>query len=253
MAESSDMSLKDSMNEINTKLDKLGSIESLLNTVNTTVSEQSQLLEALTSRIESLEKHSEKQASKIAILEKDNFEKNKKVAELENKLDELEQYSKIDNVIISGLAAHSYSTAASTEIDTPQAHENVNDRVLSLFNNDMKTDISKEDISAIHYLNTRNNKKNIIVRFISRATKNRVMTAAKNLKGRSPRVFVNEHLTQKTSKIYYRARQLRAENRIENTWTKDCKVFIKCKGDTPEQRKIIAIKEIEDLLRITGA
>ena len=43
----------------------------------------------------------------------------------------------------------------------------------------MKVEISTDDISAIHYLPAKDNKKNI-VKFTSRRDKNRVMAARKN-------------------------------------------------------------------------
>ena len=90
-------------------------------------------------------------------------------------------------------------------------------------------------------------KKQILVKFTSRKAKNQVMKARKNLKNRATAVYINEHLTERTFIIAYHARQLKKQNIIANTWTIDCRVFVKLNGETPEQQKVLAIRSVNDL------
>lgn len=59
-------------------------------------------------------------------------------------------------------------------------------------------------------------------------------------------VYPNEHLTKKKADIARQARILRKQNRIQSTWTSNCKVFIKLNG-SPEAAKALAIKDIKEL------
>lgn len=60
-------------------------------------------------------------------------------------------------------------------------------------------------------------------------------------------MFVNEHLTKKNGNIAYAARQLRKANKIKVTWTRNCKVFIRANGATPEEERAVMVKAISEL------
>ena len=61
-------------------------------------------------------------------------------------------------------------------------------------------------------------------------------------------MYVNKHLTKKNADIARRAHFLRKQNKIQSTWTANCKVFIKLNG-SPEQTKVLVIRESAELDR----
>ena len=113
--------------------------------------------------------------------------------------------------------------------------------------------IEQSSISACHTLPTRDTSriKPIVVRFTNRKAKIAVLMNRQNLKEteKSPkeRVYVNEHLTTKNSNIAKQGRNLRKRGKIEGTWTKNCKVFVKVVVDNVP--RIMQIRREEDLLQ----
>lgn len=57
---------------------------------------------------------------------------------------------------------------------------------------------------------------------------------------------MNDHLTKRNAEIAKKARDLKKEKKIQQTWTWNCKVFIKLNG-TPEDAKVLVIKSMEEL------
>ena len=88
---------------------------------------------------------------------------------------------------------------------------------------------------------------NVIVKFTKRKKKIMILNKAKQLKGTN--IFLNEHLTKKNSDIFRMTRTLRKEGRISNTWTRDCKVFIRTNG-SPEVAKVHLIKNNSDFEKL---
>ena len=96
----------------------------------------------------------------IEKLQHENQKKEKRILFLEDKLEELEQYSKIDNVIISGLN-YKYKTYAgaargnSAEIDAnenTEEQESLETQVVSFLQESLGIDVLPSDISACHTL-----------------------------------------------------------------------------------------------------
>ena len=137
------------------------------------------------------------------------IETDKKIAVLESRVDDLEQYTRIDDIIISGLGVRhtSYARAAAHENarETPDAAyqedpENVEDQVVGFFVSRGIT-VDKREISACHLLKAKNftDKPPIIVRFVNRKSKVNILKNGRMLKGTN--VYVNEHLSKKNADI----------------------------------------------------
>ena len=60
-------------------------------------------------------------------------------------------------------------------------------------------------------------------------------------------MFINEHLIKKNGEITQKARLLRTQLKINITWTRDCKIYIKTIG-VPEVAKIHQIRNITDFV-----
>lgn len=91
-----------------------------------------------------------------------------------------------------------------------------------------------------------NNTPAVIIRFANRKHKTALLKQGRKLKGTN--VYINEHLTKWNSDIARTARSLKKEEKIQSTWTNNCKIFIKLNG-TPEQAKVMVIRNVEELDR----
>ena len=99
------------------------------------------------------------------------------------KINVLENYARIDNLIISGLPSVDYSDAASanTTQDATESSQSTERAVLEFVNNTLNVPIKSNDISIAHRLKrttaTGQNPPNIIVRFANRKIRNDVYAA----------------------------------------------------------------------------
>ena len=88
----------------------------------------------------------------------------------------------------------------------------------------------------------------IIAKFISHNYKVELLKNKSKLKKKCKDVFINEDLTQRRMRWAQRARTLRKEGKIQDTWTRDGVIFIKYK-DIKENDKIVesgAVDRVED-------
>lgn len=200
----------------------------------------------------------------VKLLQRANDEKDKKIGLLESRIEDLEQYSRIDDIIITGLAtkhqtyARATATAsnANTDAEAPQEElATLEEKVVKFFSS-KGIDIDKKDISACHTLSAGNRSAStntsqhrttapprIIVRFSNRKAKVNVLKWGKKLRGTN--VYVNEHLTAKQANLAKTARLLRKQGKIQSTWTRNCKIFVKANGPA-DSAKIRLVKCMDD-------
>ena len=69
------------------------------------------------------------------------------------------------------------------------------------------------------------------------------MNVSRKLKG--TRVFVNEHLSPKNIDISFFARTLRRRNKIQNTWPRNFKVYVKTNG-VPKVSSVSSINNVTE-------
>ena len=89
----------------------------------------------------------------------------------------------------------------------------------------------------------------MLVRFTNRETKEHILKNKKTLK--RTEVFVNEHLSPIFFNISIFARTLRKQNNIQNTWTRNCKAYIKT-NCVPEVSSVPCIKNITELHKFSN-
>ena len=198
-------------------------------------------------------------------LKAQNAEQNDRIETLETRVDELEQYSRLNDIIVSGLniKPKTYARAAAQAVGhamEPSEEEKVTvEEEVVTFLHAQNIIIDKNTIEACHLLPckkktevdgqsrrvTQMDKPLVILRFISRKHKMDLLRQGKNLKGTN--VYLNEHLTQKNGAIARKARFLKKKGKIQGTWTANCKVFIKLNGQYPEQAKVIVVRKLEEL------
>ena len=197
-------------------------------------------------------------AQEVKELKRLNVEKDKRINDLENRIDDLEQYSRQDNLIITGFKYRhlSYSRAANPdqevfnhENSTEQEKVSLEDQVVELLQKH-EIPIDKDSISACHTLPSKNRPQDrpIVIRFTSRKAKIKVLQNSRKLKKdqTKPAIYINEHLTSKNNMIAKEARRLRREGKIENTWTRNCKIFIKYRMANGDE-KVMIVKHMNVL------
>lgn len=178
-------------------------------------------------------------------------EKDKRIEELERRVEDLEQYTRMDDVVVTGLVTthqnYARVTAGSKEGEDAPPGEllSLEHQVIKFFNN-KDIPLDGKNIGVCYTIPQKQNIPKIIIRFTNRKQKIELLKLTKKLRGTG--VYVNEHLTKRNAEIARQARILKKEKRIQDTWTRNCKVMIKLNG-TPEQAKIITIREIKDLDR----
>lgn len=179
-----------------------------------------------------------------------NVEKGKKIEELERRVEELEQYTRINDVVVTGLKIkpRSYARAVADDGADTEEREASAEQQVATFLGSKGIVLDPEDLEACHPLPRRrdNDTPAVIMRFISRKKKIALLKQGRKLKGSN--VFLNEHLTKKNADIARKARYLRKENKIQSTWVTNCKVFIKLNG-SPETARVLVIRNMEELTR----
>lgn len=181
-----------------------------------------------------------------------NAEKDRRLVELENRVADLEQYSRINDVIVTGLRIkpRSYARAVTTDNGGEpgeQDDRSAEQQVAAVFHS-KGIEVDLNNIEACHPLPRKSDGKTstIIMRFVNRKHKSALLKQGRKLKGTN--VFINEHLTKRNSDIARKARILKKQGKIQSTWTSNCKVLIKLNG-TPEHVKIVVIRNMEELDR----
>ena len=127
----------------------------------------------------------------IKTIKRENQEKDKKINYLEKRVDDLEQYTRREDVVISGLDTGKptwnkivIQSTTDEKNDTAPQHEQetLEDKVVS-FMNKHGVPLLKRDISVCHTLGRRENGRvqPIVIRFVSRKTKTLMMSHAKRL------------------------------------------------------------------------
>lgn len=228
--------------------------------IKTTIEEQ---MKALLDRVGTLESSSEKATEDMAILSEEN-------AALRQRVEQLEAYSKSDNLIFYGLAPLSFADAANSRADdsasSPLSHANrspgsapssVNPSethgdsetaVITFCTTVLNVPLTRADISIAHRLPklpTDTKPPGIIVRFTNRRARNEVFYARKGLKRKDVRVYVNEHLTASRASLLREARKLVKEDKLHAAWTNNGMVYIRLSA-LPTSRAI-KIGSVSDL------
>ena len=141
------------------------------------------------------------------------------IRDVEERCDDLEQYSRRNTIRIRGVAE--------------ALNENTDSVVKELATRKLSVEISDSDAVRSHRVGRRaedrSTPRDIIVRFTTHNTNTSVMRSARKLKG--THVFINEDLTKTLATIAWEARTLKRERKISDTWTRDGVIFVK-KGES---------------------
>ena len=160
----------------------------------------------LTTRIEGLEA-----SEKIA---------DKTIHDLEEKYDDIEQYSRKFNLEILGIPERKEEDITQIILDLAEA---------------IDADVREEDIDICHRLYKAEGKaRPIIVKFTNYDSKYEMYSKRLRLrkvdnreKFGVERVFINENLTSRRALLYSKVRKKVKDNSVWNTWTMDGKIFLR--------------------------
>ena len=214
-------------------------------------------LKKLTDKVDVVSKQQQEIAylvNEIKLLREINQEQAVKIASLETRVDELEQYTRKENVIISGLDVRhkSYSRVVANDdqqddLAPDEEQRELEDKVIQ-FLETKNIKIKKSHISACHTLRSRGKDQPppIIIRFTNRKDKVNLLKQGKNLQGTN--VFVNEHLTSRNARMAKHARDLRKRQKLKDTWIRSGTVFIRMKDE--DGGKVSKVKSPEDFVRL---
>lgn len=216
------------------------------------------LLDAFTQKLDSLvaksaqsliANHCEVTEHKISTLEAENDL-------LRKRLDDAENLPRQNNVVIYGLPDIAHQTAFAWP--TPGSailskdHSTVHS-VLELCNGHLGLKINESDISFAYRISGASGQKlrPLIVGFISRRTRNAVLSARKVLKNLTGmnRIFINEHLTQRNSQIFAGARKFVREKKLHSAWTKGGLTYVRLSdADDVKPTKVTSSKFLDSMV-----
>ena len=165
----------------------------------------------------------------------------KNLEPLEQRVQDLELFTRKEDVIISGMEIKpwSYAVAARREGEElpMKEQESVETQVVH-FLRSKNIHLDKNNLTACHTRKDRNAKPTIIIRFVNRKQKTELLMQGRKLQGTD--IYLNEHLTHKNAKIAREARKLRNDDKIKSTWTS--KVMMRLKTE-----RVMMVRELEDL------
>ena len=136
--------------------------------------------------------------------------------ETNQRIDHLEQDSKMNNLRIVGIPEEQDENLQQKFLDITQHKLNL-------------ASVEEDDIGQCYRLGkTRDGKdRDVIVKFTSRETRNLVYSCRRNMPREDQPVYINEDLTQPRSKLFYTARHMKKSEKILATWTQDGNIFVK--------------------------
>lgn len=193
----------------------------------------------------------------VNTLKEENDNLSTSLANCRDRLDLLETYTRVDNLIIKGIPeryAEAAATNASVGIMANNSHQQQwqpdenSDTTMSLVidfcSNTLGTDIQLSDISIAHRMpkGKHDKMRPVMVRFTNRRIRDTVYRARRKLRG-SNAIYINEHLTKQNDELFLNCRQLKKQRKVHSTWTWHGISYVKCS----ESSRAIKIANQADL------
>ncbi|CAG4939398.1 unnamed protein product [Parnassius apollo] len=199
----------------------------------------------ISDKYDDLEKCTHEVKSRVEIIEKSVQTNEPRIAYLEAKLDYIEQRARNCNAEISNLP--------------DKRGENLMS-IIENIANVIKQPVSARDIVSIHRVPQSNpnssRPKNVIVKFASQITRDNFISAVRlnkgvtsdqiNIQGSPQKVYVNEHLTLQSKKLFRQVRDIAKQNRYRFVWIKHGVILARADVPTPA----IAIRSEKDISKL---
>lgn len=186
------------------------------------------VLKGLNDKIASLEE-------KNKILETENNSLRAQISGLENKAEQAEQYSRRNNLRISGC---------------PESNAESTDEIVLKMAADIGTDLRIEEIDRSHRVGkfdpSRSRPREIIVKFTSYRARQKLLKMRSALKDNGyVGVFLNEDLTKHRSAVLFEARKAVKSDTVKGAWSSDGNILIRDHND-----KIHRVYSLNDITAI---
>lgn len=148
---------------------------------------------------------------------------NGKINQLENKVDDLEQYSRRNSLRVDGLTGVTDPMKAAIDF--------CNDKL------NLTPPITADAFDRVHPIGPRREDKErpILMKFTSYHDRERVYKARARLRNFRERIYINEDLTRTRSKRLWQLRQLKKSQCINDCWTFDGRLIVKDKQNIIKQ------------------
>lgn len=139
----------------------------------------------------------------------------KKYDDVEDILDEQEQYSRRNCLVIFGVPEND--------------RENTNEVTMGIFKNNLNIEVHSGEIDRSHRIGPKSHKKDkprgIIVKFAQYNIRDKVYKAKKRLKGSTPKMHILESLTAKRVKLLDDLRK-KLKDKLAASWTQDGRLHL---------------------------
>jgi hypothetical protein len=216
--------------------------------LNVKIDAQANDIFTLSAKVDKLEKRNDELVMECGKLRADLKAQSQMVTHLSTTLDDLEQYTRVDNLLIHGLPLPPNPADENLYLSVPDA---LNQHFGGM-------GITPEMISVVHRLpaarpstdaasssRTTNKPPPIIIKFVRRATRINLLQNRRQLKGKQ--LVITEHLTPKRAGLLKKANGLVQARKLISAWSQDGKVLVK----TLLNRVVPIINEL-DLEQFTG-
>ncbi len=214
------------MEQFNKLLEDVAAIKSRVQEANNKMS-------SIINEVNQLKEENEELKNQLKIVKK-----KKGGEQRDDRIKELEQYSRRDNVLVTGIP---WQKGENTQTLTIQLGEKLG------------VPIQDHGISTSHRLPSRSNVQAFIVRFNNRDRRDELICALKkmrlntNIIGIEPNqpIYCDEHLTVQNIATLRKAKQLKRAGSLIFIWTKEGTVYIKIKAEDERSYKITNIDQLD--------
>ena len=233
------MTIEDRLTFMCQKLDQFGTIPDIIRELQHSVKYMSDSFEDLRKEIQSLTIENMDIRKKL-----DETEGKLKTAE--NEIEELQQYTRRNNLEIHGI---------------PETTNENTDDIVKKVAEAVDVEVLNSDIDISHRLPTRNEQQQpaIIVRFTRRSIRNQLYAARKKLQKKTTsdiglhtprqenhRIYINEQLTRRNKQLFHNANMKRKTLKWKYIWTQNGRIYVRKENDMPA----IKISSDRDIQRI---
>ena len=157
-------------------------------------------------------KHKEEIDQKMSSMQTTISEQENKIAKLEKYVDQMDQDSHINKIVISGIKA---------EKDEESNVKNI----MNFIEVVMKVEPQKGDI--VSALGIGQGSSTMLVTLSNRGIRDRIFKEKKNLRNNAKMVYINENLTQRRSLLFKKAHDVVRSKNITAAWTTGGNIFVK--------------------------
>lgn len=210
------------LSELSAKLDAMNEkVTSELGGMSQSMDYMNKNFEEFKTTVENSKKEIKELKAEQLQLKKENMELAKELEVMKRNVIEIKQYSRKNNIEIKGL---------------PLAPNENLQTVITEIGNKIGIQIAPSDIDVIHRVPTKDkNKPNVIVRFTTHSTRNRILTAAKRLRlstsdfgfeHASP-IYVNEHLCPESKILLGKATERKKATNWKFLWVTQGKILMR--------------------------